>query len=170
MHSLIGTLRFALRLSLRGFTDQSINAMMAARKHAIAGGHQSVTPEDVLFGIASLPRSLARTTLGNLGLDLEREAMAVKTLADADREAGSIARPALAPETGQLLSRAGDEARRFGVKYVGTEHLVLALLAGNGPAANFLRERGITTDRFIAERRSRVSAYRDARSTDPSRE
>jgi hypothetical protein len=34
---------------------------------------------------------------------------------------------------------------------VGTEHLILGLLGGTGPAADFLRERGINTNCVLAE-------------------
>ncbi len=89
--------------------------------------------------------------LGNLGLDLERETMVVTALANAHTPGQSQAAPTLAPETQSLLSRARKLARGLGQNHVGTEHLLLGLLGGTGHAADYLRERGITADRFLAE-------------------
>jgi ATP-dependent Clp protease ATP-binding subunit ClpA len=152
MTGFFDSIRFALRFCLRSFTDQSVNALLAARKHAVERRLHDITPEHVLFGVAALPgRCAALVALGNLGLNLVHEAVALTALADARPPGESYARPRLAPETKQLLGRAQEQARGSGVNYAGAEHLVLGLLAGTGPAADFLRERGITTDRFQAE-------------------
>jgi len=152
MPGFLDSIRFALRFSLRSFTDQSVNALLAARKHAVERHLHDITPEHVLFGVAALPRRcLALFVLGNLGLQLVHEAVALTALADSHPPGESYAPPRLAPETMQLLDRAQKQARALGVNYVGTEHLVLGLLAGTGAAAEFLRERGISTDRFLAE-------------------
>ncbi len=152
MTRFLGSIRFALGFALRSFTDQSINALLAARKHAAERRLDEITPEHVLFGVAALCRPCAaRVALGKLGLDLAHETVAIKAVADSRPSGESCTPPRLAPETKQLLARAQVQARGFGVRYVGTEHLVCGLLAGTGSAADFLRERDITTDRFLAE-------------------
>jgi ATP-dependent Clp protease ATP-binding subunit ClpC len=148
----VDAILFALGFSLRSFTDHSVNALLAARKHAVEQCHPDIYPEHILFGVATLRRRCAaRGVLENLGLNLAHEAMSIAALANPSLSAESYARPRLGPETKQLLSRAIEQARGLGVKYVATEHLVLGLLDGTGPAADFLRERGITLDRFLAE-------------------
>ena len=148
----LDSIRFALRLSLRGFTDQSVNALVVARKHAVARRLHDITPEHVLLGVATLRRRcVARVILGNLGLDLERDTMVVTALANAHEPGQSHGAPTLAPETQSLLRRAREHALGLGQNYVGTEHLLLGLLGGTGPAAGYLRKRGITPDRFLAE-------------------
>ncbi|MFI5457152.1 MAG: Clp protease N-terminal domain-containing protein [Isosphaerales bacterium] len=145
------SIRFALRFSLRSFTDQSVNALLVARKHAVERRFSDITPEHVLFGIAALPRCTARVVLENIGLDLVREAMAVTDLADSYSPGESYASPRLAAGTEQLLGRAKEQARALGLNYVGTEHLVLGMLGGSGQAADYLRDQGITPERFLAE-------------------
>jgi ATP-dependent Clp protease ATP-binding subunit ClpC len=152
MPGFLDSIRFALRFSLRSFTDHSVNALLAARKRAVERRLHDITPEDVLFAVAVLPRRCAATiVLGRLGLEFVHEAVALAALADFRPPGESYAPPRLAPETMRLLDRAQEQARGLGVNYVGTEHLVLGLLDGTGAAVEFLRERGISTDRFLAE-------------------
>ena len=148
----LDSIGFALSFTLRGFTDQSVTALLAARKHAVERRLHNITAADVLFGVAALDRRCeVRVALDNLGLNLLHEAVSLKAPADSPHSSESSAPPRLAPETKQLLGRAQEHARRLGVNYVGAEHLVLGLLTGAGAAADFLHERGITTDRLLAE-------------------
>jgi ATP-dependent Clp protease ATP-binding subunit ClpA len=152
MPTFVDAILFALGFSLRSFTDHSVNALLAARKHAVERCHPDISPEHIIFGVATLRRRCAaRAVLENLGLNLAREAMSIATLADSHSPAESNAHPCLGPEAKQLLNRAIEHACGLGVKYVATEHLVLGLLGGTCAAADFLRERGITADRFLAE-------------------
>jgi ATP-dependent Clp protease ATP-binding subunit ClpC len=152
MPTFVDAILFALGFSLRSFTDHSVNALLAARKHAVERCHPDISPEHIIFGVATLRRRCAaRAILENLGLNLAHEAKAIAALADFHSPGESYAHPRLGPEAKLLLSRAIEQARGLGVRYVATEHLVLGLLDGKGPAAEFLRERGITADRFLAE-------------------
>jgi hypothetical protein len=55
------------------------------------------------------------------------------------------------PAANDALDRAGQEARELGHSYVGTEHVLLALVtAGHGIAMELLRELGITRERILA--------------------
>lgn len=61
-----------------------------------------------------------------------------------------MARPVLAPETELLLRRAEQEAQRLGHSRVGSEHLLLAILAGGSPAAKILERLGWNTKSMTA--------------------
>jgi ATP-dependent Clp protease ATP-binding subunit ClpA len=45
-----------------------------------------------------------------------------------------------------LVRRAPEDALRFGHRYVGTEHLLLAVVAADAPAGEVLREQGVTPE------------------------
>jgi hypothetical protein len=47
----LDSIRFAV-----GFTDQSVNALLAAKKHAVERRLDKIIPEHVLFGVAALGR------------------------------------------------------------------------------------------------------------------
>ncbi len=132
------------------------DALLEARKLAVERCLRDITPEHVLFGIAAVPECGAKMVMKNIGLDLVREAMAVKNLAGSyPAGAASSKCPRLAADTERLLGRATEQARASRLSYVGTEHLVLGMLGGTGRAADYLREQGITPERFRTELRAR---------------
>ena len=161
MHHFLDSVRFGLRFILRSYTDQAVEVLLAARKHA-AVHRRDIDPEHVLFGLAQLSRAVALVALKNLGLDLGCEGESLTALTDhlPPRSWGSS--PSLDTRTEQLLSRAEGHARGLGLKYVGSEHLVLGLLQGTGPSAEYLRERGITPERFLAELKSLFAGFHSA--------
>jgi ATP-dependent Clp protease ATP-binding subunit ClpA len=141
------SLGFALRYSLQGFTDRAVNALVIARKHAVRRGHQAVTPEHVLLGLATIASGCANAALERLGIDLPRALAEVAALADATPQALPARRPLLSPELECLLVQAKRQAQAWGQRHVGTEHLLLGLLLGRPcPAADYLRGRGVTAD------------------------
>jgi hypothetical protein len=50
-----------------------------------------------------------------------------------------------------VVVHAQDHARRLGHRYIGSEHLLLAVVSADQPASAVLRERGITPDRVEEE-------------------
>ncbi len=59
----------------------------------------------------------------------------------------------LAPDTQQVLEFAVDEARRLGHHYIGTEHILLALVRVEGTAMDVLRRLGVTPDQIRRQTR-----------------
>ena len=61
-----------------------------------------------------------------------------------------------------VLVQAQRHARRLGHRYIGCEHLLLALVGVDQPASAVLRERGLTPDRVEEEivRRAGIGAGR----------
>jgi ATP-dependent Clp protease ATP-binding subunit ClpB len=136
--------RLALRLSLGGFTENAMNALLAARAEAIRLNHRDVAAGHVLLGLSTNRNCAARTALNRLGVDLGRDVDTITASVGTPEAALPHGRPVLNAEVNGLLGRARAEARRSGASYVGTEHLILAVLAGGGSAAEYLERRGIT--------------------------
>ena len=59
----------------------------------------------------------------------------------------------LAPETQQVLEFAVDEARRLGHHYIGTEHILLALVRVESTGTEALRRLGISADQIRRQTR-----------------
>jgi hypothetical protein len=117
-----------IRLSLAGFTDGAVNIASVAWRHAAARGHLFVTTAHLLAAMATTDYRPTRTNLGRLGLDLRAYTHEVAELADPIRP-GVPSRPlGFGPEVRSLLSKARLLARGMGHRYVGTEHVILALL------------------------------------------
>src|SRR5215472_1289680 len=121
------------------FTPRARNVVMAAQEAARAAGSPEIAPAHLVLGLLSEPHGLAAQAImaQEVALDSVREAVAA-TLPPA---AGQPP-PALIPydaQAKQALELTFQEALRLGHNYVGTEHLLLALLeleAGQGPLAS----------------------------------
>jgi ATP-dependent Clp protease ATP-binding subunit ClpA len=150
----VDRMRLALRLSLRGFTDHAVNALLAARAEAARRSHRELTAGHVLLGIATIRACVGKLALDRLGVDLGRDAEAIAALVGTPEAGRSGGRPLLDSGAKALIERARAEARRSGLGCVGTEHLIFALLSEDGPAADYLRGRGITPQRLTVELRS----------------
>ncbi len=121
------------------FTPRARNVVMAAQEAARAAGSAQIAPPHLVLGLLSEPHGLAAQALvaQEVALDRVREAVSA-TLPPA----GDQAPPALIPydvRAKEALELTFQEALRLGHNYVGTEHLLLALLeleAGQGPLAS----------------------------------
>lgn len=115
------------------FTPRARNAVVAAQNTAHAAGNDEIQPGHLLLGLLEDRQSLAVKLLVHRSVDI-----------DALRDAVSLPpraaqTPALIPFSGQarkVLDLTFREALRLGHNYVGTEHVLLALLEledGDGP-------------------------------------
>jgi hypothetical protein len=79
------------------------------------------------------------------------------------RYGGGIGDPARwTPDARDALDRAAAEARRLGHEHVGTEHVLLALAAAPGIAAEVLGDLGVTAERILAASCMQAGAGRAA--------
>lgn len=110
------------------FTMPARNVVMASQEEARASGHTEIGPAHILLGLLAEPQAIAARVVVAAGVPLERV-----------REAGTAALPpasgaevpALIPfdaSAKKVLELTFREALRLGHNYVGTEHILLALL------------------------------------------
>jgi hypothetical protein len=135
------------------FTPRARNVVMASQEAARAAGSADIALPHLVLGLLSEPHGLAAQaiTAQGVALDSVREAVAA-TLPPASGQTP----PALIPynaQAKQALELTFQEALRRGHNYVGTEHLLLALLeleAGQGPLASLGIARGATEEWITA--------------------
>ncbi len=123
------------------FTQRAEGAIENARAEAAALGHSFVGSEHLLLGILAEPDALGERILRRCGADSET----LRQLAAEELGCGCSAAPAqgLNAETKRLLETAGREAKRRGRSFIGTEHLLLAILSDeNCGAMRLLRRSG----------------------------
>jgi ATP-dependent Clp protease ATP-binding subunit ClpC len=116
------------------FNDQAIQAIMIAQQEARQLGHRQVGTELLLIGTIALGGDIVVTVLKECGLTLPAALQAVEQLIG--RGPGSVA--AEVPFTlgaKQVLNLALREAQQLGQRYVGPEHLLLALATDSGSTA-----------------------------------
>jgi Clp amino terminal domain, pathogenicity island component len=120
------------------FTDKARRAVVEAQAAARRTRQEQIAPEHLVLGLLTEPTALAATTLTALGVDLDvlRDRVEAGMVAS-DAELGEqIPFSGPAKKVLELVFR---EALRLGHNYVGTEHLLLGLLADDEiPAAQLI--------------------------------
>lgn len=109
------------------FTPRARNTVMAAHNEAIAARNPEGRPAHLVLGLLAEPEALAAKAITAQGVTL-----------DTVRQAATAALPPAAEEVPELVPYGSDakkvleltfrEALRLGHNYVGTEHILLALL------------------------------------------
>ncbi|MFJ9728280.1 Clp protease N-terminal domain-containing protein [Streptomyces sp. NPDC101209] len=109
------------------YTPRARNVVMAAHNEAKAAPHTEVGPAHLVLGLLAEPEGLGAKAITAQGVSL-----------DAVRQAATAALPPTAEAAPELVPYASDakkvleltfrEALRLGHNYIGTEHILLALL------------------------------------------
>ncbi|SCF09382.1 Clp amino terminal domain-containing protein, pathogenicity island component [Micromonospora haikouensis] len=113
------------------FTPRARNVVLASQEEARAAGNAEITPGHVALGLLAEPEGLAAALIAARGVPLERvrEAVTATLPAQADPVPELVPFDARAKKVLELTFR---EALRMGHNYVGTEHILLALLEEEG--------------------------------------
>ncbi|MFI7211871.1 Clp protease N-terminal domain-containing protein [Micromonospora maritima] len=113
------------------FTPRARNVVLASQEEARAAGNAEITPGHVALGLLAEPDGLAAALIVAKGVPLEmfREAVVPTLPAKTDQVPDLIPYDARAKKVLELTFR---EALRMGHNYIGTEHILLALLEEEG--------------------------------------
>jgi ATP-dependent Clp protease ATP-binding subunit ClpC len=139
------------------FTERSRRVLQQARNETVALNHDYVGPEHILLALLQeeegVGKGVADAILDDAGVD--RHAMRATVLSVL---APGRPNPALGPDRAftnpakKVLELAMSQARALQHSYVGTEHLLLALIAEEkGIPARVLREAGLAWERVRAD-------------------
>ncbi|MGA5818588.1 Clp protease N-terminal domain-containing protein [Kitasatospora sp. NPDC094028] len=109
------------------FTPRARNVVMASQEEARAAGNAEITAEHLVLGLFAEPEGIAVKALAAQGVSPEvvRTAVAATLPAAAETVPGLIPYDARGKKALELTFR---EALRLGHNYIGTEHILLALL------------------------------------------
>ena len=109
------------------FTERARNVVVASQNEARAAGNDQITPEHLILGLLTEPEGLAAAAIAAQGVPLD----AVRTAATAALPPAVAEVPPLIPfdrRAKKTLELTFREALRLGHNYIGTEHILLALL------------------------------------------
>lgn len=143
------------------YTDGVKNAWKFAAQEAAKLGSDYIGTEHLLIGIAHEGDSAGGKILNSLGITVGT----LEELLSGSRNTSLFRRSELyvAPRTKRVLEMAVEEANELGNSYVGTEHLLLAILhEGGGLAVRILEQLGVTEDKL-------QKAFEDVLSEDNSK-
>ncbi|MEV7354188.1 Clp protease N-terminal domain-containing protein [Kitasatospora sp. NPDC091276] len=145
------------------FTDRARNVVMASQEEARAAGNAEITAEHLLLGLLAEPEGIGLKALAAQGVTPE----AVRAATAAVLPAAAEQVPALIPYDAQgkkALELTFREALKLGHNFVGTEHILLALLElenGSGVLAGLGVEKS-EAETFTSEAVKAIIAARNA--------
>ena len=126
------------------FSDRARHAMALANLEAGRLKHDFLAPAHILLGVIGEGNCVATEALRVLDVDLDRVREQVAEQLEEGTGSGGVGRRAQTEGTKEVIALAVAEARKLGHRYVGTEHLALALLAyENDVPSKVLHEQGV---------------------------
>jgi hypothetical protein len=143
------------------YTSRARAGVAQAREAAKEMGHNYVGTEHLLLGVLSDPEALSCKVLDEVGVPAAnlREAV-IKAAGPRSPYEAPVWEAPFTPRARRVFDLTRGESLRLGHNYVGTEHLLLALVAEEeGIAGRVLREQGVDMNRTRAEVVRALSGY-----------
>jgi len=132
------------------FTKRARQALSMAQEEARRMNHGYIGTEHLLLGLIREEEGIAARVLTDLGLSINQMRRAVERMVG--RGERLVPGLQLSEQTKRMIESAVDEARRLGHHYIGTEHLLLALLRTQDSMAVAILE-SLNVNREIVRRR-----------------
>lgn len=110
------------------FTNRAKQVIKLAKKEAQRLNHNYLGTEHILLGLLKLGQGIAVNVLRNLNVDYDTVLSEVERLVGFGPEIQVYGDPALTGKVKKVFEYANEEAASLNHNYVGTEHLLLALL------------------------------------------
>ena len=121
------------------FTEKAIKVIMLAQEEARRLGHNYVGTEQLLLGLCGEGTGIAAKALKGQGISLKDARTAVENVIGRGSGFVQVEIP-FTTSAKVALEKSWDEARSQGVRYIGTEHLLLGVLGNDScVAAEVLR-------------------------------
>ena len=112
------------------YTERGKRIIQLAHHEALKMGHSMVEPEHLLLGLLQEETGIARQALVELGVNPEELSQRIRDIIGQTQTSGMrIVDLPLSPRMRRALELAIIEARKMGVNYVDTEHILLGILA-----------------------------------------
>ncbi len=133
------------------FTEKSREALRQAHDAACEMGHGYVGSEHLLLGIIREGSGVAAKALADAGITQETVENKIKDTIGFSEPLDMQTELSLTPRSKRILEIAAMEARRLGHNYIGTEHILMAIIRdGDGVAAQILASSGVHMGDFYA--------------------
>ncbi|AHF05866.1 ATP-dependent Clp protease ATP-binding subunit [Desulfitobacterium metallireducens] len=129
------------------YTERAVKVLNLAKEEAQRMGHNVVGTEHILLGLVAEGEGIAAKALNGINVEPEKVKEQIESLVGIGQPyTGEIG---FTPRVKRVLELANEEARRQGVNYIGTEHLLLGLLMeGEGVAARVLLNMGVSPEKI----------------------
>ena len=135
----------------KGFTEKANNAMNLAITSAEELGHDYVGSEHIMLGLLKEGTGVAFTVLNKLGVTAEEFEKLIQERIGTG-EPTQLSPDEFTPRTKRILQVAAVAGAQLHNAYVGTEHLLIAIIEdGQSYAMRFLQILGADPNRIISE-------------------
>jgi ATP-dependent Clp protease ATP-binding subunit ClpB len=138
-------------MNINKYTEKAREAVAGAIELAQQHNNPQLEPEHLLVTLAEQREGIVPELLRKAGVEPAAIAKAARELVAKLPSAYGGAQPGLSPRLKLVTDQAQAEADRLKDEYVSTEHLVIAIAdeGGRSPAAQLLRQHGITRDTIL---------------------
>ena len=151
-------------MNINTLTIKAQEALQAALTLARERGQQSVEPLHILSVLIRDDDSLSTFLLGRVGVNVRGLRDEVqRAVGQLPRVEGGNGEQFFAQESSRLIQRAVDFTKTFGDKYASVEHLLLALVAERGQAADLLKRHGASEKELVEA----IRTFRQGATVDP---
>ncbi|MBQ9087591.1 MAG: ATP-dependent Clp protease ATP-binding subunit [Lentisphaeria bacterium] len=125
-------------------TPRVRQVLMLARREAERFNHAHVGTEHLLLGLLALNEGVAVSVLNSMGLNLAALRLEVEKSCGSGGETVTSGELPFSPRARKVMALAAEEALSMHYNFIGTEHLLLAILReGNSKAARVMRNLNI---------------------------
>ena len=122
------------------FTKEAKKALIVAQEKARESKLNYVGTEHILIGILAQENSLGASVLLNFGVSLDNVYLVLKTVGRSAQTSASSSSGGLSGFAREVIEEAVKSAHEFGHSFVGTEHLLYALVSQDNTAATVILE------------------------------
>ncbi len=133
------------------FTKRAQKILFNANEIAKEMNHSYVGSEHILLGLLSLSDGVAVNILTSLGVELKKMSEDIRSLLGQGDNLLQIGPIPFSPRAKRIIQTAVEEAQGQGQPFVGTEHILLAILReGQSGAYQILKSYGITYEKVLS--------------------
>ena len=137
---------------MNNFTPRAKQAMILAQQEAVRFNHDYVGTEHLLLGLIKLGQGVAVSVLKSMGLNLDVVRFEVEKLYGNQGATQIKGELPYSTTLKKVLTLSAMEAKNMNYNYIGTEHLLLAILSeGESAAAKLLRSLNVNINEVKQE-------------------
>ena len=134
-----------MKYTFKGFTEKANTALNLAIECAEEMGHTYIGSEHILLGLCKEGSGVASAALTESGVTAEKVEQLIRDGSGAAGESTDLTPEDFTPRTKRVMQTAMTYSARTGAGFVGTEHLLVALLSDRDSyAIRYLSELGAT--------------------------
>ncbi len=145
-------------MTFSNFTEKAKRAIEYSHEIACEMGHGYIGSEHLLLGILKVEDGVGSKALNKRNITFDEVRKSVETLMGTGESLDKNLDLSLTPRTKRILEIAAMEARKLGINYIGTEHLLAGIIRdGDGVAVKILVNLGLKMSEFYRELLSDMS-------------